>query len=121
MKKIRNDIILIVSILIIVLIFFLVFIFNQKSDNLVCEIYKDDILVNEIKLDHEEEIKIEATDGYVVILITASDVSFKESTCKDQICVHQGKINKSGQTITCLPNKIYVKLVGKGADVVVWV
>lgn len=119
MKKIRNDIILITSILIIIAIFFLVLFLNQKSDNLVCQIYKNDTLVNEIKLDHEEQIKIETTDGYVVISITKDYVEFLESTCPDKVCVHQGKINKSGQTITCLPNKIYVKLVGKGADVVV--
>lgn len=119
MKKIRNDIILITSILIIIAIFFLVLFLNQKSDNLVCQIYKNDTLVNEIKLDHEEQIKIETTDGYVVINITKDYVEFLESTCLDKVCVHQGKINKSGQTITCLPNKIYVKLVGKGADVVV--
>ena len=119
MKKIRNDIILIVSILIIALIIFLAFRLNQKNDNLVCEIYKDDILYKEVKLDHEENIKIETDGGYVIIVITPNDVSFNEASCSDQICVHQGKINQSGQTITCLPNKIYVKLVGKGADVVV--
>ena len=119
MKKIRNDIILITSILIIIAIFFLVLFLNQKSDNLVCQIYKNDELVNEVRLDHDEQIKIETTDGYVLINITKDYVEFLESTCPDKVCVHQGKINKSGQTITCLPNKIYVKLVGKGADVVV--
>ena len=119
MKKFRNDIILITSILIIIAIFFLVLFLNQKSDNLVCQIYKNDELVNEVRLDHDEQIKIETTDGYVLINITKDYVEFLESTCPDKVCVHQGKINKSGQTITCLPNKIYVKLVGKGADVVV--
>ena len=119
MKKIRNDIILIVSILIIALIIFLVFRLSQKNDNLVCQIYKNDTLVNEIKLDHNEELRIDSDNGYVIVVITPTDVSVKEANCPDQICVHQGKINQSGQTITCLPNKIYVKLVGKGADVVV--
>ena len=119
MGKIRNDIILIISILIIIAIIFLAIFLNQKSDNLVCQIYKNDELVNEVRLDHDEQIKIETTDGYVLINITKDYVEFLESTCPDKVCVHQGKINRSGQTITCLPNKIYVKLVGKGADIVV--
>ena len=119
MKKIRNDIILIVSILIIIAIFFIAFFLNQKNDNLVCQIYKDDALYSEIRLDHDEKIRIDTDSGYVIIEITKDGVLFSESTCKDQICVHQGKIDRGGQTITCLPNKIYVKLVGKGADVVV--
>ena len=119
MKKIRNDIILIVSILIIALIFFLVFMINQKKDNLVCQIYNDEILYKEVRLDHEEQIRIDVDGGYVVIDIALDGVLFSESTCPDKICVHQGKIDRSGQTITCLPNRIYVKLVGNGADVVV--
>ncbi len=40
-------------------------------------------------------------DGYAYIV---------EANCKDHICIKQGKINKKGQTITCLPNKITVSI-----------
>ena len=33
-----------------------------------------------------------------------------DANCPDKICMHQGKINKKGQTITCLPNKITVSI-----------
>lgn len=36
------------------------------------------------------------------------------ATCPDKLCVKQGKISKTGQTITCLPNKLTITV--KGAD-----
>ncbi len=34
------------------------------------------------------------------------------SSCKDQLCVKQGAIRMSGQTIVCLPNEVSVRLEG---------
>ena len=33
------------------------------------------------------------------------------SSCPDQLCVHQGEIRYSGQTIVCLPNRVVVEVV----------
>ena len=52
-------------------------------------------------------------DGYAYI---------KEASCPDGLCVHQGKINKSGEMIVCLPNEVVVTVEGpedSGVDSVV--
>ena len=36
----------------------------------------------------------------------------KEADCPDKLCVSQGKISRSGQTIICLPNKTMVTIKG---------
>ena len=34
------------------------------------------------------------------------------SDCKNQICVNDGQINKTNQSIVCLPNKVLVEIIG---------
>ena len=35
----------------------------------------------------------------------------EEAECPDHLCIKQGKVNKSGQTIVCLPNRVVVTVV----------
>ncbi len=117
MKRLRNDIILIIIILILSIIFYFTYKALNKSDNLVCKIYQDQELKYEIPLTEEKEITLNTLDGKMVIIIDKDGVYVKETDCKDKICKNQGRINQGGQVITCLPDKIYIKLEGKGADV----
>ncbi len=43
-----------------------------------------------------------------------------EADCPDHLCVKQGKVHLSGETITCLPNKLTVTVYGadQGVDLV---
>lgn len=34
------------------------------------------------------------------------------SDCKNQICVEDGKISRTNQSIVCLPNKVVVEITG---------
>ncbi len=117
MKRIRNDIILILVIIILALVFYFTYRALNDSKELVCKIYQDQELKYEIALDHSEEIIIDIDDDKIIIEIDKTGVYVKESSCEDKICVNQGKITRGGQIITCLPNKVYIKLEGKGADV----
>lgn len=42
-------------------------------------------------------VVFEIKDGYI---------SFAESDCPDQVCVHTGSLNRPGQIAACLPNNI---------------
>lgn len=52
---------------------------------------------------HSHSNKITIKDGFVQM--TFSD-------CKNQVCVHEGKISKTSQTIVCLPNRVTIEIVG---------
>ncbi len=39
-------------------------------------------------------------------------VAVTGASCPDQLCVHQGEIRYSGQTIVCLPNRVVVTVEG---------
>ena len=37
-------------------------------------------------------------------------VKMAAADCKNQICVHHTSIHKKGESITCLPNKVFVEI-----------
>ena len=117
MKRFRNDIILVLVILIFAITFYFIYRGINNSNELVCKIYQEQELKYEILLDHEEVITLNTNDGKMVIVIEKDGVYVKESDCHDKICQNQGKIKRGGEVITCLPYRVYIKLEGKGADV----
>ena len=126
-KKIRNDIILIVSILLIALIVFLIFKLNSTDDNLRAMVYYDNELVLEVDLDNnsykiydnelvnknnDNEYIVKGSESELTIIVNDNGIKVLDSGCSDKVCVNQGYISSSNRTITCLPNKVYIKLVG---------
>ena len=113
MKKIRNDIILISSLILIAIIGLILYFALQKKDNLSVYIYCDKELVEVADLKQNHELVV----NDVVIVIENGMVYVKASSCKDKVCMHQGKIKAAGQTITCLPQRVFIKLEGSEVDV----
>lgn len=56
------------------------------------------------------------------LIIEDGQVWLEEASCPDKLCVHQGKIKYSGESIICLPNKVSVTIQDEndtnGVDVV---
>lgn len=44
------------------------------------------------------------------LVIEDGQVWLEEASCPDKLCVHQGKIKYSGESIICLPNKVSVTI-----------
>lgn len=113
MNRIRNDIILISCILIIAIIGFLIYLGITPKNNLFVYVYNDKELIEIIDINENKEITV----NEVIIIIGNKEVYVKTSACSDQICVHQGKIKNAGQTITCLPQRVFIQIEGNGVDV----
>ena len=58
-------------------------------------------------------IKIKGYDGFLILQIKDNKVRVLKSTCLNKICVKTGWINKNGEYIACVPNKILIKLIKK--------
>lgn len=113
MHKLRNDLILIGSIILLAGIALILFFTLSPKENLVVYVYYDNELVYQTELKDKKEYQVNG----VHIVIDDTGVIVEDSTCPDKLCKHQGKISIGGQTITCLPNKVYIKLAGKGVDI----
>ena len=125
MKKYRNDIILILLIIVISFISLLIFNISSSKDNMKVAIYSSDELVYEINIDDittDIVVDINGKVSIMQVLITKEGVEVLTSDCHDHICINQGKITKTGQTISCLPNEVYITITSnEGMDGIIWV
>ena len=93
--------------------------FLLRSFNLqnpVVRIKKGNQIVEEIRMSDVEDYEI-VNLGTNKVRIEHDGVYMDNANCPDKLCVHQGRISRTGQSIICLPNKIIVEIVGKKPDV----
>ena len=55
--------------------------------------------------------------GTNVVQINGYDVTMIESDCNNGLCLKTGKINRSGQSIVCLPNHVSVYI--SSSDIII--
>ena len=77
-------------------------------------IYVDNVLVKEMDLSKNDRYVLETDEGYNIIVVQNGSVKVEEADCNDHTCVRQGKINRTGQTIICLPHGVKIVVLGKG-------
>lgn len=51
--------------------------------------------------------------GVTSVRIEDGKVTVPHSDCREQICVQAGSIEKQGQWIACMPNRVFVTIRGK--------
>ncbi len=110
MKKYKKDIIIIAILLFTVLgTYFIFFLMNHKEARYVY-IYKGDTLIETYSLNKNEAYDIEIDNDFNRVVINQGTVFIEDADCPDKLCVKQGKISKSGESIICLPHKVVVKI-----------
>ena len=113
-KTLRNDLILIFSILAVVLIGLLTVLLTRKKGNLIVKVYVKNELVQTFDLSKVEnsEYVIEGTNGNVKVLIKDHSIGVVESNCPHQDCVHTGFVSESNRPIICAYNQVYIIIEG---------
>lgn len=105
----KGDILLIAAVILLSAILFLcLYVFNHNEGSFV-RIEADGIVEAELPLNEDAIYNIEKAGGITnVVVIKDGYVSVSEADCPDKICVNHKKINKTGESIICLPNKVIV-------------
>ena len=115
MKK--YDLILIAVVLLAAAIFLGKYIIsNTGSNSLYVQVVIGQRVVDEFPLDTNMVKTYEIDEGYNILVIKDGMADVIEASCPDKICVNERAINKTGETITCLPNKTIIKVIGAGEE-----
>lgn len=67
----------------------------------------------ELRAETDEKIRIEENGGINEIYVKGENVYMHDTNCTDRICVRQGKISKIGESIVCLPNRVFIEIKGE--------
>ena len=71
-------------------------------------------LYGKYSLFEDRTITIEGKHSTNIVTIADGSVTMAKSTCKNQVCVRHGAIAATGESIICLPNRVVVRIEGKG-------
>lgn len=109
---------IIVVALILSLSFVLFFARKDSHEKKRAVIRVDGKLEAEIPLDGSrigEKITFQTKYGRNVLEVGDEWVRMIEATCPDKLDVKQGKIDRVGERIICLPHRLVVEIMGEGA------
>lgn len=81
------------------------------------EIRVGERLVQTVELHAGQMKQFSANGSLGKCIIEANDgkIRVKSASCSDQVCLNTGWINKPGQAIVCLPNKLVVSIKSEDA------
>lgn len=63
-------------------------------------------------LDKDTQQSIISGEHSNLLVISEGGARISEADCPDKLCVNQGEIRYSGQSIICLPHKVVVEIIG---------
>ena len=62
--------------------------------------------------------RIPGPRGDTIVEVHAGSARVIDSPCPDKVCVASGSISRTGQWIACLPNRVLVRIEGRGEPTV---
>ena len=123
-QTIRKRALLLGTGLLIILLVSCIFIYLRYRDtsaNYTACIYQQGILVEQINLSsvtEEYTLTFYAPDGGKnVVRISPDGIAITEADCPDLLCVHQGTIRNDLLPITCLPNRVVIRLTTEDGSI----
>lgn len=65
----------------------------------------------------DKTLEIETEYGKNTVMIDRNCVWIEDANCPDKLDVKAGKIDKTGQMLVCLPNRLMIEIVGENKKV----
>lgn len=109
------------AVLAVVIIVFMAVSLNLKQEGSIIRVYVNNDFFADYDINLDGEYNVTNTDGDVLMVLVIQDqkVWVKNSTCPDHIC-EMSKISYAPQQIVCLPNNVYISILGESdIDIIV--
>lgn len=112
--KLPADVLLIAAMLLLAGVLYLIFVMNgTAAEGVVVRIDGEDVARYSLYANGEYPLN----GGSNILVIENGYAWLREANCPDSLCVKQGKISRTGQVITCLPNRLTVTVYGGEQEV----
>ena len=117
-KTLRNDIILIGSLLLVAVLCLVLLLVNRSKENLMARIYVQDEIVETIDLSKKEDADyyIDGLKGKLHVHTHDGAIAVVESNCPHQDCVRMGYVSESGRPIICAYNAVSILIDGEATN-----
>jgi hypothetical protein len=117
-KQLRNDIILIGSLLLVAVICLVLLLTNRSKENLMAKVYVQNEVVETIDLSKKEDADyfIDGLKGKLHIHTHDGAIAVVESNCPHQDCVRMGYVKESGRPIICAYNAVSILIDGESTN-----
>lgn len=118
-KILRNDMMLVIVFMVTACIALLIHRATQKDGDFVI-VDIDGRESGRYSIDEDFSIGFDTEWGSNTLVIENGAAYVTDANCPDKLCEKQGGISRTGQTVTCLPHRLTVRIVGDegGVDVV---
>lgn len=114
MQKTKKDLLLIAIILVIAAAGFSINYLINREPAVLVEVTVDAQVIKTLELSKDTELDIQGINGGTNHLIVRNGLAWiDEASCPDKVCIHQGKIELTGQMIACRPNRVLVRIVSQ--------
>ena len=117
-KQLRNDIILIGSLLLVAVICLVLLLTNRSKENLMARVYVQNEVVETIDLSKKEDADyyIDGLKGKLHVHTHDGTIAVVESNCPHQDCVRMGYVKESGRPIICAYNAVSILIDGESTN-----
>ena len=112
----KNDIKLIIIILLFLVLFFLFNYFN-KEKAIIAYVYYESDIISKIDLSIDNKYEVDGLLGKVMIEVKNKKIRVIEENSPNHLCSRQGFVSNKGDIIVCIPNKIIIELPNEDIDV----
>lgn len=115
-KKLKYDLILgCICLLLSLSVWLLVTVLKKPGEYAVITVNGEEY--GKYPLSVDTEISVETERGKNVVVIKDGYADIIEATCPDGLCEKQRKIDATGESLVCLPNKVTVTVVGGESEI----
>ena len=109
-KSLKNDLILIASLLLVAVISLVVILSTRTKDRLLAKVYVGDEIVEVIDLSKKEEknYTVHGINGDLNLYTRDGSICVANSNCPHQDCVKMGFVSTTNKPIICAYNQVYI-------------